>query len=136
MSGSGAIGFFQIGQSGIGNSFSNMAGPISGTYQTISATGTFAGLYLPDWQQSPLNLSYAVEVPAGVTTSFSVSYTLDDIEDLTWTPVWFADPANGSATIVTAGGSYSTPIRGLSVAVTALSGGIIRFAVLQGISAR
>lgn len=110
-------------------------------YQTITtATSGSDGLCLPDWQQTPFSLSYAVEVPAGVTTSFTVQYTLDDVNDPTWTPVWIADPTNGTAKTGTVAGFYGPgtsgpgPIRGLRVNVSSLTGGVasLRFAVLQG----
>ncbi|HEX3587793.1 MAG TPA: hypothetical protein VH024_17470 [Candidatus Angelobacter sp.] len=106
-------------------------------YQVISATGATAGLYGADWQQSPFNLTYVVEVPGGTTVSYSVQYTLDDMNDLTWTPIWINDSVNGSATTVTGTNTYKEqPIRWLRVNVASISGGNIRFAVLQGSSAR
>lgn len=106
-------------------------------YRPITThTGTADGLVVVDWQQSPFGLSYAVEVPGAVTTSYTIQYTLDDVDDplVTWLP----DPTNASAQTGTVGGSYTFPIRGLRVNVSALSGGTaaIRLAVLQGSSAR
>lgn len=101
------------------------------TYIPITATGTY-GTYL-DTVQSPFNLSYAVEFAAGTTGTYTVSYTLDDPNDLSWTPVWVADPTNGSAQTATQVGYYTFPIRGLRVIFSALGGtGIARFAILQG----
>ena len=129
MSYSSQIGFFVIGESPIGS----LTGS-GGQYALITSTGTYG--FSPDWQQSPFGMSYAIEVPGGVTTSFSLSYTLDDVNDLSWSPVLIADPTHGGSTVVTAFGHYSFPIRSLLVDVAALSGGSIRFAVLQGSRAR
>jgi len=109
-----------------------MANPI---YVPITATGTFAK-YL-DFMQSPASISYAVEFAAGTTGTFTVSYTLDDPNDTTWTPIWIADPVNGSAQTSSVGGVYVGPIRGLRVIFSALGGSnSARFAILQGMSAR
>lgn len=97
----------------------------------ITATGTFA-TYL-DTVQSPFNLSYAVAFAAATTGTYTVSYTLDDPNDLSWTPVWIADPTNGAAQTATQGGSYSFPIRGLRVIFSALGGASsVRFVIIQG----
>lgn len=115
-----------------------MANPF---YQTITTHASASdGLYMADWAQTPFSLSYAVEVPGGVTTSFVVQYTLDDLNDLTVTPTWIADPTNGTAKTGTVAGFYGPgtsgpgPIRALRVSVSSLSGGVatLRFAVLQG----
>ena len=105
-----------------------MANPI---YIPITATGTFAMYF--DTIQSPFNASYAVEFAAGTTGTYTVSYTLDNPNDLTWTPVWVPDPTNGAAQTATQGGFYGFPIRGLRVIFSALGGSnSARFAVLQG----
>lgn len=105
-----------------------MANP---AYIPIAATGTY--VYYTDFFQSPFNLSYVVEFAAGTTGSYTVNYTLDDPNDPTWTPIWVADPTNGTAQTATKGGSYSVPIRGLQVIFSALGGtAVARLAVLQG----
>lgn len=110
------------------------------SYTPISATGTY--YYLPDWMQSPFNLSYALELAAAATATYTVSYTLDDVNlandqygAAAWTPIWLPDPTNGNATSVSAGGYYSFSIRGLRVIVSALTG-TARLAVIQGMSSR
>lgn len=109
-----------------------MANP---AYIPITSTGSTQAVFSPDWLQSPFNLSYAVEVGAATTISYTVQYTLDDLNDAAWTPIWVADPTNGgTAQTDTQGGFYSFPIRGLRVTVTAVSGSNARFAVLQGMT--
>ena len=107
-------------------------------YLLMATAATY--VHVPDWQQSPFNLSYVVEVPAGVTISYTVLYTLDDVNDPTWTPIWLPDLTNASAQTATKAGFYSEfnsgPIRGLEVIVASISGGSARFAILQGSSAR
>lgn len=105
---------------------------------TTHASGN-DGLYVADWQQSPFGLTYTVEVPGGVTASFIVYWTLDDLNDATATPLWIADAINGTAKVASVGGTYGpAPIRALRVSVSSLSGGVahIVFSVIQGSSAR
>lgn len=108
-------------------------------YQFVTTTTNAGdGLYVPDWYQTPFDLSYCVEVPAGVTASFLLQYSLDDVNDPSWVPVWLPDPTNGVARAVTIGGFYSFRIRALRLNVATLTGGAarVRFAVLQGQSSR
>lgn len=106
-------------------------------YRTISThTGSGDALIPVDWQQSPFNLAYAVELPSGVTATFTVQWTLDDVNDSAFTPVWFPDPTNGSSQTTSVSGVYTTPIRAIQVNCSALSGGNARLAVIQGGSAR
>ncbi len=125
---SSAIGFFSIGQSPIGSLLTG------GQYLLITGVGTFG--YVPDWQQSPFNLSYVIEVPAGTTISYTVLFTVDDLTDPTWTPIWLPDITHAGALTATAAGKYNWPIRGLQLAVASISGGNARFAVLQGSRSR
>ena len=107
--------------------------------QAITTHATASdGLYVADWLQSPFGLTYQVDVPAGVTTSFIVQWTLADPNDATVTPVWVADVTNGTAKTASVAGSYSFPVRALRVSVSALSAGVatIYFRVIQGSSAR
>jgi hypothetical protein len=103
-----------------------------------------AGTYTTwlDYLTAPPNVSYAVELAAGASgASFVVNFTLDDPDPLAgaanvgWTPIWIADPTNGTAKTATVYGSYVFPIRGLQVVFTTLTGTAL-FAVLQGMSAR
>ena len=113
-----------------------MANP---SYTLLTAPGT-TDIWLDNFQ-SPFDMSYAVEFAAGTTGSFTVNYTLDDPNPLpgsanaNWTPIWIPDPTNGTAKTVTAAGSYTTPIRGLQVVFSALSGSVL-LAFVQGMSSR
>jgi hypothetical protein len=103
-------------------------------YRTVTAVGT---TIIPvDWQQSPFNLGYVIEVPGGTTISFTVQFTLDDVNDASWTPIFLADATNGTAKTATAAGSYTVPIRALQLTIASISGGNARIAILQGSSAR
>lgn len=95
-----------------------------------------------DYLTAPPNTSYAVELAAGASgASFTVQFTLDDPDPLWqalnvgWTPIWIADPVNGTAQTGTVAGFYQYPIRGIRVVFTTLTGTAM-FAVLQGMSAR
>lgn len=109
-----------------------MANPVIIPVTTAATYATY-----PDWMQSRFGLSYAVEKGASATGSYVVNYTLDDPNDLTWTPIWIADPTNGTAQTTTQGGFYSSPVRGLQFIFSAVGGtGGWRIVVLQGMSAR
>ena len=115
-------------------------------YLPLTAAATYQ--HFPDWQQSPFDLSYVVEVPSGVTISYTVQYSLDDASggdpsfNQGWTPLFVADPTNGTAQTATAHGSYGVgfAIRCLQVIVASISGVTAsnppRLAVIQGGSAR
>ncbi len=87
-----------------------------------------------DHLQSPFNASYAV-VLVGATATFGVQFTLDDPNNANVTPVWFNDATNGTGVTASAVGNYTFPVRALRLNVAALSGGTIRFVVLQGSTA-
>lgn len=112
-----------------------MANP---NYQTITGTGNSVPIVV-DWLQVPFSLSATVEAQGGVTFSATVQYTVDDVNDPTWTPVWInqgsAVTANGTTTFGD-GAAGPGPIRALRLNVSALTGGNLRFAVLQGINQR
>lgn len=123
-------------------------------FNLITATGTFT--YFPDFMQSPFNLSLQVGLASGVTASYTVSFTLDDINANTgaaltnntptsnapgdvnyiWPVIWLPDPTLGTAQTASGYSYYSFPIRGLRLVVASMSGGNIQFDVLQGMSAR
>jgi hypothetical protein len=106
-------------------------------YQLITATGTY--IHVPDWQQCPFDLSYAIEVPPGVTAGFTVAYTLSNPDDLTWTAIWLPDPTNGTTKTASVHGGYAAGflIRALALTVASITGTTgIRWSILQGSSAR
>lgn len=107
-----------------------MANPV---YQLISANGTGTPVSL-DWTQPVFNASFAYELQGSSTATFSVQYTLDDVNGTTITPTWFEDAnvaANSTASVV---GNYMFPIRAVRHITSGLSAnGSAVFAVLQGI---
>ena len=110
-----------------------MANPVT---IPITATGTFA--HYPDWLETPFDISYAIELASGTTGTYTVSYSMDDPNDATWTPVWIADPTNGSAQTTSQAGYFDNHrIRGIRVIFSALGGtASARFVILQGMSSR
>lgn len=99
----------------------------------VAATGTYTTNL--DWLTAPPNTSYAVELAAGATASWTASYSLDDPNDLTWTQIFIPDPTNGTAQSATQGGFYGYPVQTLKIVFSALTG-TARIVVLQGMSAR
>lgn len=85
-----------------------------------------------DWTIAPPNLTYVVEVPSGVTISYTVQYTVDDPNNTAWTVLWIADAVNGTSKTATAANNYTNPITGIQVTVASISGGNARLVVLQG----
>lgn len=100
---------------------------------TLAANTTYT---IPvDDQQSPFCLRWAVELAATGTISYTVKYTLDDVNDASWTTIWINDSVAGSAQTGTKDNTYVAPIRALQVVTTTLTVGA-RCVVLQGSSAR
>jgi len=99
----------------------------------VTAPGTF--VMDTDFMQSPFNAQWFVEVPGGVTASYTVNFTGDDLNGAA-TPTWTADSVAGSAQTATKNNAYNAPIRGLQFVFTAVSGGAARVNLLQGMSAR
>jgi hypothetical protein len=100
---------------------------------TLMSTATTYQTFV-DWAQTPFNLTYVVQVPAGVTISYTVQFTVDNPNATDWVTLWVADPTNGTSQTATKAGFWSNPIRGLQVTVASISGGTARFAVLQGLT--
>lgn len=89
-----------------------------------------------DYVLSPFNASFRVTVPAGVTTSYKVQYTLDDLNaNPAITTIDWVDDANvGAGTTASATGNYMFPVSAIRVVTASLSGGTatLFFTVLQG----
>ena len=114
-----------------------MSGPLS-RFATISATG-IAGPFNLDSSISPFNANIQVWVPAsGVTASYSVEYTLDDLNliggaanpNVRWS-TFAAFPAASSATITS---ELTAPVSAIRVNVATLTGGSIELKILQSFS--
>ena len=100
---------------------------------TLAANTTYV---VPvDDQQSPFCLRWGVAVASGGTISYTVKYTLDDVNDAAWTTIWTIDSVAGTAQTTTKDNTYLAPIRALQVVTTTLTVGG-RLTILQGSSAR
>lgn len=113
-----------------------MARPIS---QTISATGT-TGPVMLDWMIAPFDCTVTVIVPAGVTATYTLQYTQDDLNGVPPAPAftattanWVNDP-NMNAATATSQVSLNTPYIFIRLNVTALAGGSILLRIVQGLS--
>lgn len=113
-----------------------MAGPLA-RFVTISDTGV-SGPYNLDASISPFNVAIQVYVPGGVTTAYSVEYTLDELNlptGLENTDArWVEDPEfpTGSAATITS--NYIAPISAVRVNVASIAGGSIELKIRQGFS--
>lgn len=115
-----------------------MAAPI---YATISSVGTT--VYALDHYTNPFNCAIQFVVPAGVTVSATLNWTLDPIDFVpapgygassTPTPTWtaFATPTQPMTTTQTI--DLTSPTRALQLVVSSLSGGDVYLKIVQPFS--
>ena len=113
-----------------------MASPLS-KFVTVSATGTATVCNL-DSTIAPFSVAIQVYVPGGVTTTYSVEYTLDELvlQDGTANPNvrWTTDPQFPVGSSATITGNYLFNISAIRVNVATLSGGSLELKVRQGVS--
>jgi hypothetical protein len=113
-----------------------MAGPLS-RFVTISATGA-SDPYNLDSSISPFNVAIQVYVGVGVTATYSVEYTLDELSLPSGAPNpnvrWTTDPQFPVATAATATGNYAFPISAVRVNVATISGGGLELKIRQSLS--
>lgn len=101
------------------------------SYQSFTTTGAKTSVSL-DWARIDFSASYVVIVPAGTTATVAVEYTYDDVNDATITPVWIS-PTGYTAITATKEGELLTPRRAIRLNIAAITGGPVRFVVLQGL---
>lgn len=108
-----------------------------GKFVTISATG-ISGPYNLDTSIAPFNVAIEVFVPGGVTTTYSVEYTLDPLNLSDWSANpnvrWITDPQFPVGSTATITSNYIAPISAVRVNVATLSGGSIEFKLRQSFS--
>lgn len=105
------------------------------TYQLITATGTGTPIGL-DWTQPVFNVSFAYELQGSSTATFSVQYSLDDVNNtsVVSTATWFEDSNVAASSTASVVGNYMFPIRFVRHITSSLSAnGSAVFAVIQGI---
>lgn len=103
--------------------------------QLITATGTGTPVSL-DWTQPVFNVSFAYEQQGNTTSTFSVQYTLDDVNNtsVVSTATWFEDSNVAASSTGSVAGNYMFPVRAVRQITSALSAnGSAVFVVLQGI---
>lgn len=108
-----------------------MANPF---YQTVSTTGPQAP-FMCDFHTSQFQLGIAVILNAGAVTTYTVEYTYDDPANIFpnsqgVTPTWFSLTAL-AAKSATLDNNISFPIRAIRVNPASLTGGTLRFIVIQ-----
>lgn len=113
-----------------------MPSPLS-KFVTITATG-ISGPHNLDSSIGPFAVAIQVYVPGGVTATYSVEYTLDELvlQDNTANPNvrWTTDPQFPIGTAATATGNYIVPVSAVRVNVATLSGGSIELKIRQAFS--
>lgn len=112
-----------------------MPSPLS-HYRTITATGLSVPCVL-DPSIAPFAVAIQVFVGGGVTSTYSVEYTLDELDisgaanpNVRWT----TDPQFPVASAATITGNYAFPIVAVRVNVVTLSGGNLELKIRQGFS--
>lgn len=99
--------------------------------QTVSVGSQTTSAAIPvDRNQHPFNLSFAVTI-GSATLTYTVEHTLDDVQDSTVTPVWFANSAVAAET-TNQDGNYAYPISAIRLNVTAWTSGTAKLTILQG----
>lgn len=90
--------------------------------------------YAADWMQTPFSTQWSVEgIGGGVTGTYNVEYTLDDVNAVA-SPTWFASV---SAATANGTGFIGQPVQFIRVNfTTGPVGGNTTFRILQGMSAR
>ncbi|SCB30304.1 hypothetical protein [Rhizobium lusitanum] len=113
-----------------------MPSPLS-RFVSISATGTSVAFNL-DPSIAPFNVAIQVYVAGGVTTTYSVEYTLDELmlQDNTANPNvrWTTDPQFPVGSSATITGNYLFPISAVRLNVATLSGGSLELKTRQSFS--
>ena len=103
--------------------------------QLITATGTGTPVSL-DWTQPVFNVSLAYELQGSSTATFSVQFTLDDVNNtsVVATATWFEDANIAASSTASVVSNYMFPVRAVRHITSGLSAnGSAVFAVLQGI---
>jgi hypothetical protein len=87
-----------------------------------------------DWTQPVFNVSFAYELQGSSTASFSIQFTLDDVNGTAIVPTWFEDANVAASSTTSVAGNYMFPIRAVRHITSGLSAnGSAVFAVLQGL---
>ena len=103
------------------------------TYLTVSATGNFPVVLDP--AIVPFQVSVAVVLGSGASATFEVDYTLDPLNpgpSDPQSPTWFTTAGIPAGSTGNSQAQITTPVTALRLNVSALSGGVLYFKVLQG----
>jgi hypothetical protein len=113
-----------------------MPSPLS-RFVPVTTTGT-SNPYNLDPSISPFNVAIQVYVGSGVTATYSVEYTLDELflQDNTANPNvrWTTDPQFPVGSSATITGNYLFPISAVRLNVASLSGGNLELKTRQSFS--
>jgi hypothetical protein len=97
--------------------------------QVLNSAGEGTAVPLNRWQ-SPFEVTCACEVAGGSSLTYSLQYTLDNVNDASVTPTWFdtIDVASETATAVT---GIVRPVRAVRVEILSYTSGSVTFRVMQ-----
>lgn len=107
-----------------------MGNPVS---RIISGTGTTAPVAF-NYRQNPFAATVQVYVGGGVTTSYGLEYTLDDVQTTPAANVRWCPEVAGmlpAGTTATGTARYSAPVCAVRLNVASLTGGNLEMRVLQ-----
>ena len=101
---------------------------------------------LMDWMQNPFNAIVGVDVSNAVGAAYTVQYTLSDYTGMLElagavlspnageTPLWRADTTLGTSQSTSGVATYTAPVFGVRLNLTAITSGFVVLEVLQGMS--
>lgn len=100
----------------------------------VTTTGTTAIVPL-DIYIAPFQVAVNVLVPGGVTTSYTLQYTYDDVLAVGYDPAaptsqWI-DDTTMSAEVASSGVNLTAPVTAIRLSVPTLTGGNIKLTVVQ-----
>lgn len=97
--------------------------------QVLNSNGVGTAVPLNRWQ-APFQVTCSCEVAGGSNLSYSLQYTLDNVNDPSVTPTWFdtIDIASETTTAVT---GLVRPVRAVRVEILTHVAGSLTFRVMQ-----
>lgn len=107
-----------------------MARPVT---RTVGSQAASTPIALNNLSGAPFNVNLLADVSAGGNLTYSVEYTLDDVQSATYVAssgVWTAVSGMGAQT-ADATGSLAYPVTAVRLNVTSYTGGSVTLTVVQ-----
>jgi hypothetical protein len=101
-------------------------------YAMINTPGTT--VWLADWSIAAFNVNVQVYIPAGVTVSYEIDFTLDDLNSQLQSPPpveWTTAATFPVGSIGTTASNFTAPVQALRLNVASITGGVIYLKIIQ-----